>query len=153
MNQKAYIFLDFDGVLHAVPTRRDGLFFALPVFWNLLDALPEAMVVISSSWREHYSLDVLIDMFTANGGEHFRDRIIGITPSLGEPEVIRQGERQDEIEAWIASNTSGPVRYAILDDIPDFFHSGCPRLYLTDFETGLVDNDIPKILEILREEP
>ena len=146
------IFLDFDGVLHPFPTRgADNLFSSLPVLWKLLDTLPEASVVITSSWREQNDLRTLTDLITANGGEHYRDRIIGVTPVAVSPDVILQGERQDEIEAWISANTFGSVRYVILDDIPDFFHPGCTQLYLANYETGLVDDDVPKIVEMIRD--
>ena len=149
--KKVIIFLDFDGVLHPFPTRSsDGLFSALPIFWKLLDMLPEVSVVITSTWREHHDLSALTDLITANGGERHRDRIVGVTPVIGSPDVIFQGERQDEIEAWITKNAPGS-RYVILDDIPDFFHPGCTQLFLTNYETGLVDDDVPKIIEMIRD--
>lgn len=151
-SKNVIIFLDFDGVLHPFPTNSaTSLFSSLPVFWSLLEALPEASVVITSTWREHHDLRTLTDLITANGGEHHRDRIIGVTPNMEHPERILQGERQDEIEAWISANTFGSLRYVILDDIPDFFHPGCAQLYLTNYETGLVDDDVPKIIEMLGE--
>jgi hypothetical protein len=86
------IFLDFDGVLHSVDDfhteysahgiRYSGanLFRHLPLLAGILDRFPEVDVVVSSSWRHHYSLDELREIFGRHG-----ERIIGTIRSIDVP--------------------------------------------------------------------
>jgi len=53
------LFLDFDGVTHPDGCRADDLFCQLPLIEGVLQRRPGVQVVISSSWRETRSLDVL----------------------------------------------------------------------------------------------
>jgi len=50
------IFLDFDGVLHPDGV---GLFSRLPLLESFLSRMPEAEIVVSSTWREDHTLDEL----------------------------------------------------------------------------------------------
>lgn len=72
------LFLDFDGVLHPYPLHVDDqhaeLLMHTPLLWSLLRRLPELQVVVSSSWRERFNMDYLVDFLTYGGGEELADR-------------------------------------------------------------------------------
>ena len=74
------LFLDFDGVLHP-HLRHEPDFCRLPLLWGILRAAPEAKVVFSTSWREVYRPDEMVEFVTYGGGEDLAHRIIGQTPS------------------------------------------------------------------------
>ena len=73
---KKILFLDFDGVLHG---EWDALFSKRELFEHYLQQMPQVDIVISSTWRELYSLERLKEHFHIS----LRDRIIGVTPILG----------------------------------------------------------------------
>lgn len=131
------LFLDFDGVLH--PSPAGGMVFCcLPHLWTILRARPEIAVVFSTSWRERFDPETMIDFVTSNGGEDLRDRFIGVTPVLG-----LSATREDECRAWLASHTD--QRWLALDDDAGQF-SDRAHLYLVDGQTGLTAADVHKIL-------
>lgn len=76
------LFIDFDGVLHPAGSGVDLLFVRRGEIWSLLEALPELDVVISSSWRDAYPVDEILDMICHGGGEHLAHRILGTTPCV-----------------------------------------------------------------------
>lgn len=102
---KKTLFLDFDGVLH--PASGDSV----PEF-SKAHSLASAMqgyacdIVISSTWRLHYSLDELKDFLPSNLAE----RVIGTT---GE-DPRSHFARHDAILTWLAQ--SDPVDWRALDD-------------------------------------
>lgn len=89
------IFLDFDGVLNS-----NIDFFELRKFGHsvnegskvlnrghlaLLQQIIEdtdAKIVLSTTWRRHFDVDEIYEMFTARDVTFSRDVIVGITPSL-----------------------------------------------------------------------
>lgn len=149
------LFLDFDGVLHPeIPGRE--IFSQLPHLWDILRACPEVRVVFSTSWREKFPFDELVDMAISNGGEDLADRFIGITPVLPRGENGRQQIREQECLAWLAENEGRwpigqrPVRWLALDDIHVWFSVPCWNLYVIDSETGLTAEDVPRIIERLK---
>lgn len=115
------LFLDFDGVLHGVDDLHieytshgieicgDKLFRYLPLLTALLDRYP-ANIVISSSWRQHYSLDELRGFF----GSH-RDRVIGVTRSIDVPHEL-PANRFQECRAYAEAN--GIKHWLMIDDHP-----------------------------------
>lgn len=118
------MFLDFDGVLHPHPTgtRNDvPVFCRVELLWQILEACPEVRVVFSTSWRDSYGFDYLVDFVTHGGGEHFADRFVGVTPNL---ESVGCYARRDlEIQGWLdAANYSGG--WLALDDSKEFWVSG-----------------------------
>lgn len=120
------IFLDFDGVIHGNPAGERGLFYYAPRIDNLLRRMPFVSIVISSSWRETYPLDVILEIFAVE----VRHRIVGITP------VLIGATRYDEIQSWIESNNYvGP--WIALDDDMREFPAECPNLVLCNTRIGL----------------
>lgn len=77
------LFLDFDGVLH--PFHRPlGTFVLLSYFEDVLRDFPAVNIVISSTWREEYSLPQLQKFFS----EDIARRIIDVTPSWQDLNII-----------------------------------------------------------------
>lgn len=145
------LFLDFDGVLHPDVTGRE-LFSQLPHLWDILRACPDIRVVFSTSWREQFPFDELVDMATSNGGEDLADRFIGITPVLQKCEPGQEHSRERECLAWIAENEGElpidqqPLRWLALDDSGVWFSVSCRNLYVVDNRTGLVAEDVQSVV-------
>lgn len=143
------LFLDFDGVLNgtdylrklprsvAVSYTADLDPACCARLQRILDAT-DADVVISSSWREMLSLD-LIRQTIADAG--IKARVIDITP-------IRP-YRHQEIEAWLEVYAH-VKRWVALDDValPGLEHNRVR----TDERTGLTDEDVEKAIRILKGE-
>lgn len=145
------LFLDFDGVLHPFPVKLgDKTFCAVDSLWKILEAQRSLSVVITSTWREQHSVQELVSLLSLNGGESFRDRFVGVTPSLENDAEYIPGVRQREIELWLSQNEHSDTPYFILDDIADYFDSDCKNLYLVDGTTGLTDHDVEKLSLWLR---
>lgn len=141
------LFLDFDGVLHPVGGKAE-VFCRVSLLWRLLRSCPEAQVVFSTSWREAYPLDYLIDFATSNGGEDLAHRFIGSTPV---PEYAEDDpvNRLSECEAWLQENGHTTTPWLAIDDKSEWF-SDSPNLYLVDHTMGLQDQDIEKIIFQIR---
>ena len=115
------IFLDVDGVLNYDGTtdRIDGFIGFDPELINnfnkIIEAVPEAKIVISSSWRKPFAFMTAYSDF--NGLKKlFADRglkgeIIGHTPIYWHDKP-----RGDEIRDWIENYTGTLDRFVILDD-------------------------------------
>ncbi len=165
------IFLDFDGVMNS------DKYFAGPIFknetkdmdWdeimliahhthldrdaiqlvNQLVVRSGASVVVSSTWRQHYSIDELNKMLADRGATF---NIIAATPvhrsylGWGLQHTIRGHEIQDYLDGVLE-----PVQFVILDDIDNMDHLS-NHLVLTDESIGLTSEDVEKALQILSEE-
>ncbi|MBI2397487.1 MAG: hypothetical protein HYV17_06780 [Xanthomonadales bacterium] len=133
------IFLDFDGVLHP-----DGvaLFSRLDVFERHLARMPEAEVVVSSTWREDHSLDQLRAFFSPT----FRPKIVGVTPSLAGGYDC--GGRELEIRAYLSANnlTDANCAWVALDDMAMFFGEPCHNLILTESCEGFTERQGEQLL-------
>lgn len=70
------LFLDFDSVTHTDRARPERQFEAVPLIEKVLRDHPEVEVVLSTSWRESYPLDVLRYLFSIDISE----RIVGMNP-------------------------------------------------------------------------
>lgn len=141
------VFLDIDGVLNSVASRKrypagDERKFIDPDAVKRLNAIAEAtgcVFVLSSMWRVGAGLVRTREMLAAAG---FTGKIVDETPLLFR-------ERRDEIADWIeAEHAGGPI--AILDDeeVGDL----APRLVRTDFETGLLDEHVHRVVALIRGE-
>jgi hypothetical protein len=126
-----YLFLDFDGVLHTDVPPRD-LRFAKYLVTVVSDL--KLKVVISSTWREAYSLQEIIDQLGELG-----QFVVGKTPvwkpSDGNLPLV--GVRQREIEAWLAKKAPATASWTAIDDDVDNFRAGCKTVFLTDPKVGL----------------
>ncbi len=119
------------------------MFSKLDVFEAYLLRMPGVEVVISSTWREDHDLEALRRFFSAS----VRDKIIGVTPSLGDG--FDGGGRQREIHAFLdaAGLHTENASWVALDDMALFFENGYPHLILTDSTQGFVESNGDSLLE------
>jgi len=142
------IFLDVDGVLNngtwaiemfdkGVRVYHDDILYepALERLKGLVDATG-AKIVVSSSWRQIPSAYANLTAWLEKFGMNIADK----TPYVG-------GCRGDDITAWFKRNP-GEYSYAILDDDDDM-DGHMDHLVRTDFDVGLVDEDVEKALRLL----
>lgn len=135
------IFLDFDGVLHPVPNNGSSDFSLLPMFESWLRNHTDVRIVISSSWREIMSLDVLKAIFSAD----LQDRIIDKCPTV---EFIGQQNywRYLEIIQWIEiNNYSG--KWLALDDMESAFPKNFKQLVACKSAVGIDENVLAELTE------
>ena len=144
--------LDFDGVLHPVRTTTEPKFCRLPLLERWLRKWPAVDILISSSWREAHSLDLLQSFFA----DDLQARVIGVTPlahcllgpSWSRSDAERAaaiGERQYEIEQWIADSGTPSRTWVALDDDPSLFRLDCQMLVLCASEVGLTEAQIEQL--------
>lgn len=121
------IYLDFDGVLHAVErfVYRIEYFEFVPPLEDILRKFPHVQVVVSSSWREDWTLEQLRENFSPD----IRERIIGVTPRVvGKKRVF-------EIKLHLKQTKyTGP--FIVIDDAPFEFPKQWLHLIVCDSEKG-----------------
>lgn len=152
------IFLDIDGVLNndnwwkrnnsaGTPVRLvidDTVDFdkdSMKVLNTIIEKTG-AKVVISSSWRNYYPLEVLKKVLKDNG---FVGEIIGKTPKS----VPHPNRRGNQIQRWIHDNNF-EGKFIILDDNADMEHL-LPKLVQTSWANGLREEHIEKCLKLFGE--
>jgi hypothetical protein len=123
------LFLDFDGVLHPVD-RPTGTLVLLPALERVLRDFAEVDIVISSAWREAYTLEQLRGLFAPD----IQARVIDVTPIFAE--IDRPAPREAEILAWLQSAGRTEEEWVAIDDIAWFFSPACPNLILTETTIG-----------------
>lgn len=126
------MFLDFDGVLHPEPCYDDRqLFSCLPRLENVLRDFPAVQIVISSTWRDKYSLVELKALFAAD----IACRIIGVTPNWQEiPDIVSSigHQRHAEIEGWLRQSGEPWHSWLAIDDKPYLFKPFLKNLIKTN---------------------
>lgn len=140
-----YLFLDFDGVTHPQPCFQEIEFFCLSNIEAVLHEFPQISIVISSSWREHYSLEDLREFFNCI----IANRVIDVTPFYRDPKsdwlpetaAPIKYERQWEIESWLKSAHLENAQWIAIDDQPQGFEPGCENLLITNPATGFTPYD------------
>ena len=99
----------------------------------------EAHIVITSSWRESWSLRENAEFLERDGV--LPSRVVGKTPTLGQ-------ERGLEIEAWLRSAPYAVASFVILDDRDDMaMHRG--RLVQVSPLVGLSSAQAKRAIELL----
>lgn len=142
-----YLFVDFDGVLHAQQGNRE-LFSHSPVFCERLFKYKENFrIIISSSWREEYEFDVLTYAFEVKHNS-LMNIVIASTPIL--PEGFNDGGRYLEIKSYCLENNIPDSDWVAIDDMERLFPKNCPNLILTQGCIGLRSDDLDKIEEFLK---
>jgi hypothetical protein len=127
------IFLDIDGVLR----RRNAPFYRLEVplreaFEALVRGLPEAQVVITSSWREGVTLGEIRRHFSPDVGA----RIVGTTPIAG----VHEGHyRHREVLAYLKRHGLQEEVWVALEDDPEHYPASAP-VVMVDPDVGF-DSD------------
>jgi|CXWL01.1.fsa_nt_gi hypothetical protein len=157
------LFLDFDGVLNTdadVSLDRDALRVDLIGLLNTVLTVTGAVVVVSSDWRLHHTVDQLTDMLRAKG---FTGTIIGATSRLdfqiigfdSDGDSIHQKvSRADLILAWLKDNGMLDAKVAIVDDVEPTWDANHPlfnRIVLTDGKMGLSPIDAADLIKLLKD--
>lgn len=125
-------FLDFDGVLHPffplpdLSDEENAHFSSLPRFEAIVRQCPNLMLVISSSWRNKYSLEELRRFFSPD----IAQRIIGATPAIGSGSG--DGARQVEVEAWLEQRGLAGQRWIGIDDYATLYSPGAVVVQCND---------------------
>ena len=138
------LFLDFDGVTHPEPCVHESFFCRLPLIESVLREreLRHVQIVISSSWREHHSLDDMHAFFS----QDIQGRVVGVTPDLWDPELPQAFVRERECLKWLAENRSTGERWLAIDDRPSWFQPNCQNLFWTDTMQGFQPTQMGYIL-------
>ncbi|HEX7643773.1 MAG TPA: HAD domain-containing protein [Burkholderiaceae bacterium] len=110
------IFLDFDGVLHAVagPPATMQLFVWAPLLDAILDEFPATRLVIHASARDYTPRDTMAKQLGKLG-----EKVIGVV----KPRI----RRWEAIQLYLDANPE-ITDYRILDDMPKEFPAGLPAL-------------------------
>jgi HAD domain in Swiss Army Knife RNA repair proteins len=145
-NMRIILFLDFDGVLHPVGGGPAGSQFSrCRLLEDLLrePALAAVRIVISSTWREAYSLARLRQVFAPD----LRERVIDVTPEL--PEHHGPHGRHREIQVWLAGHPE-VAHWVAVDDSRSQFPPGLDmHAVFTDPRRGLTGSDIERLRALL----
>lgn len=137
------IFLDFDGVLRR---NTSPLYKLEPGLVRRIEdvvcAYESVRVVITSSWREVYSLSELRRLFSAE----FASRIEGATPIAHE----RSGHyRHREILAYLETTDTVAAKWLAIDDDALHFPANAPVM-IVDPAEGFTDQHAKELEAILR---
>jgi hypothetical protein len=138
-----YLFLDFDGVLHA-EFEGSPHFCKLPKLVDALDGFSEVQIVVSSAWRLRRSIEELRLLL----GPIIGKQVIGATPELSAWEH-GQYLRQKEIEFWLRANANPWDAWVALDDMASKFMPFCKQLIACDPLTGMEDTQVALLRERL----
>jgi len=138
------VFLDFDGVLNSEQSTQHlgtRYRFASSSVAALNEVLQksEAHIVITSTWREHWTLRDNAESLERDGV--LPGRVIGKTPTL-------ERERGIEIDTWLKSAPYPVASFVILDDRDDMaMHR--ERLVKVDPEVGLNQSHALRAIALL----
>lgn len=177
MEHTKFIFLDIDGVLAFARDERtysDGLYgfdsTAMNHLEKVLEEDPEAKIVLSSSWRNHYDDAAEIRSAFQMRGFKYPERIIGKTPRFKpSPDLHMQMSipRGCEVRQWLWDNTwkdmpkgmtymedvawkkEHPIYYAIIDDDGDFLLWQKDHFIQTNGQHGLKAKHVKQVLKAL----
>jgi len=126
------LFLDFDGVLHSTTSNTEDLFQRAELLNALLSKKP-CSVVISSSWRFHYELLHIQNLFR----KPLSSLIIGTTGKA----LSGRWPRYNEILDFL-HKLSIDTDWRALDDAFLEFPAECAELIKCDPKKGITDREI-----------
>jgi hypothetical protein len=104
-----------------------------------------AEVVMSSSWRLDFEVSEMRRFLFMRG---ILRPLLDFTPRLAVDERGLAQPRGKEIQSWLASRTTQPDAFVILDDDDDMDEL-TPYLVRTDFERGLTHEDADRAIALL----
>jgi HAD domain in Swiss Army Knife RNA repair proteins len=139
------VFLDFDGVLRKANSpkyRFDEE--CLERFQRTVRALDPLEIVVSSSWRDAFSLKEIRRRFAPD----IAGKIIAVTPNA--PRVMEH-QRHREILAFLRQRHWEDRRWVAIDDAPDHFGPGA-KVVLTKSTRGFDETAAESLVRILRED-
>lgn len=105
-----------------------------------------AKVIISSSWRRYTYDETIEDFQKYIDLKPLIPYIAGITPRLST--LKHRARRGEEIQYFLDHSGNCEI-YCILDDDSDMLDVQLPYFIQTDFEHGLDDNELEKVISIL----
>lgn len=134
-------FTDIDGVV-SVPRSHWDLDAELMGRLNRILEATDARIVISSSWRNLFTIEQLRRMFSQHG---ITRRIIARTGDLN--------HRGNEIQEWLTENESLVRRFIVIDDdiwqLEEFEANG--RMIHTNTALGLTEQEVTRAIQLLGE--
>lgn len=134
------LFLDFDGVLHTESNVVVKPFHQLPLLEaELLNSCVELQIVISSSWRYHYSLREMKSNLKSLGGF-----VTGVTPDIRFCSHQRYHEIMEVVSAYRIPD------WRALDDTRDLFPNDCEQLIECDPRRGFQAAEAGQLREWIR---
>jgi hypothetical protein len=135
------IFLDFDGVLRREDAPRYRFEKPLRVaFEAAVRRIPDAEIVVASTWREVVGLTGLRKLFSPDVAE----RIVGVTPFA----LVRDDHyRYREILAYLKQNGAERRQWVAVDDTSAHYSRGVP-LILVDPARGFGRDEAEKLVEM-----
>ena len=137
------LFLDIDGVLRRQDAPR--YHFEKPLldtFETMVRSIDNVDIVISSDWKDAFSLDSVRARFSAD----IAVRIIAFTPTIPEPlEYIRY----QEIQLYLRENNANNTLWAVIDDNRSHFPD-IDNVFYTDPAMGIQKTDAMRIITFLR---
>jgi hypothetical protein len=137
--------LDFDGVLHPVKTTTELKFCRLEMLEAWLREHADVDVIISSSWREVHSFDLMQSFFS----DDLQSRVVGATPVLRSH--AGPATRHAEIESWVASSEEPSRPWLALDDDPGMFEESFQGAVFCDPNLGLEQRALARLSEAVEE--
>lgn len=164
------IFLDFDGVLNTenyqAKLRQEGKpqwdnfgqIFDPEAVENLkmiLDTVPEALIVINSSWKLE-GMDTVKAMWKAR---NLPAKIHSATPDYvpdiscidleDYDNIAMLAGKGNEVKQWLEQNAPKGCTYVILDDMPDFLPELDEHLICTDPRVGITMENAMEAIGLL----
>ena len=159
------LFLDCDGCLNNHRPQENNycgtLSSCVSQFNRILDAIPEAKIVVSSAWRYlilNGSMTLKgFEMLLLTHGVKCYGRVIGHTvadgpidaePSHHDPEAWRVAGlkwRKQQVMEWVLKNSVS--KFIVIDDL----YLDMPEQYFVDGEIGLTELDANNIIERLKD--
>ena len=148
------LFLDFDGVTHPDPCRKEEFFGQLPLIENVLREYRQVDIVISSSWRYDHSLPELQAYFSSD----MRARVIDVTPTVARtddegwiPRHLLQHHREWECRKWMRQHRPLDAPWLTIDDMADWFLPDSANLLTTQSGCGFQPEQACVLREMIRE--
>jgi hypothetical protein len=147
----AFVFLDFDGVINRITDTgyappHPSLAPELVNRVDRLAACADATVVVSSSWRENYSVPELAALLKLPS---LSRRLVDVTP-IYERVPKKKYVRAAEVNDWMASHGGG-APFVILDDAAR--HGFDPARFVhINGKLGITDTNVDAALDILRQQ-
>ncbi len=139
------LFLDIDGVLNVYQGKPDCFSKEAVDVINKITKEYHLNIVISSSWRESFTFEELETLFKENGIEA---KIVDKTPIfIGNLTREFVSIRDEEIKYYLRTHNIN--NFCIVDDYAIRYPELVSHFVQTDYETGLIKKDLPKIEKIL----
>lgn len=134
------VFLDFDGVLHPNQATPEQRFQHVDALMDLLDEHPEAELVVSSSWRFHFSWEEL----QAEVPHRLAARLTAATGQALPGRI----QRHAEVSAFVRrleAEGQGARPWCALDDCSWEFPPDCDELIACDGARGIQEPELCRL--------